>query len=164
MEKCNKTKLQHLFFTGQFRSLLESFSRKVLYSMQRFLSSLEILIYLRARALARAKHHSSVINDNMSLVWKFTMETVTCVRTSLPWTRREFTYFIYSRSSVILLIYQDWRFMSEIGQHVLNKANLSGEKKMIVSPILGSGQGSRKRKAKSEPLPGKRKRTEDRVC
>ena len=54
--------------------------------------------------------------------------------------------------------------MSEIGQHVLNKANLSGEKKMIVGPILESGQGSRKRKAKSEPLPGKRKRTEDRVC
>ena len=54
--------------------------------------------------------------------------------------------------------------MSEIEQHDLNKANLFGENKMNANPILESGQRlMRKRKAKSEPLPGKRKRTDDRV-
>lgn len=49
--------------------------------------------------------------------------------------------------------------MSEIKKHVSNKANLSGEN----NPIFESGQTSRKRKANSDPLPGKRKRTENRV-
>lgn len=53
--------------------------------------------------------------------------------------------------------------MSEIKQQVTNKANLSGENKMNANPILGSGLRSRKRKAKSELLPGKRKRAEEGV-
>ena len=53
--------------------------------------------------------------------------------------------------------------MSEIKQHVTNKTNLSGENKINENQILESGKVSRKRKAKSEPLPGKRKRTEERV-
>ena len=51
--------------------------------------------------------------------------------------------------------------MSEIKQQVTTKANLSGENKMNVNQI--SGKVSRKRKAKSEPLPGKRKRAEEKV-
>ena len=53
--------------------------------------------------------------------------------------------------------------VSEIKQHVSNKANLFGENKMNANPILELGQRSRKRKAKSESLPGKRKRAEERV-
>ena len=53
--------------------------------------------------------------------------------------------------------------MSEIKQQVTKKANLSGENKINVNQILESGKVSRKRNAKSEPLPGKRKRREERV-
>lgn len=53
--------------------------------------------------------------------------------------------------------------MSEIKQQVTNKANLFGENKMNVNQISESGKVSRKRKAKSETLPGKRKRAEEKV-
>ena len=53
--------------------------------------------------------------------------------------------------------------MSEIKQQVTNKANLSGENKINENQILESGKVSGKRKAKSEPLPGKRKRGEEKV-
>ena len=53
--------------------------------------------------------------------------------------------------------------MSEIKQQVTNEANLSREYKINENQILESVKVSRKRKAKSEPLPGKRKRTEERV-
>ena len=53
--------------------------------------------------------------------------------------------------------------MSEIKQQVTNKANLSGENEINENQILESGKVSRKRKAKSEPLPGKRKRREEKV-
>lgn len=53
--------------------------------------------------------------------------------------------------------------MSEDNQCVSKKANLSGENTMNINPIFNSEQRSRKRKAESDPLPMKRKRTENGV-
>lgn len=53
--------------------------------------------------------------------------------------------------------------MSEVNQRVSKKANLPGENMMNINPTFNSERTSRKRKAESDPLPKKRKRTEDGV-